>query len=341
MAKLSKARPPLVSGQPFKQQSPLYSLPCPTAMRATCEPCDAKASAVRIKQTRSNNGATLQTQDTAAPVGAIASRRSRQSRYSVAHDPRSDLPGRDVARLFDRKPRPHTVRRAPSMGENFSPRNDPKSQPKEGIPMTTADDAQRKADEKLLALEKLDKIYDLFAGMGLDEASAMLLAKAEQENFSWNSVRLTYGPNKIGALDASVAEHYKLTLPNLFRKEPEQKAEQQIGDVDPALVSAALDGSITARGQVFRALHLNERDPHSVVRLDSFLDTQKIKAGVTAKAEASPVDLQKAGGSNPWAPGSWNLTRQMQAYQSDPGLAARLAKAAGSRIGAARPTKAA
>jgi hypothetical protein len=207
--------------------------------------------------------------------------------------------------------------------------------------MTAADDAQKKADEKLLALEKLDRVYDLFASLGLDEATAMLVAKAELENFQWNSVRLTYGKNKVGALDPSVAEHYKLTLPALFKKEPEQKPEQQVGDVDPTLIAAALNGNQTARGQVFLDLKLNPKDPNAVAQLDAFLDTQKIKSAATNKPEAPTVDLTKAGGSNPWAPGSWNLTRQMMTYKSDPALAARLAAVAGSRIGAARPTKAA
>ncbi len=210
--------------------------------------------------------------------------------------------------------------------------------------MSTADDAQKKADEKkMLALEKLDRVYDVFAGYGLDEATAMMLAKAEVENFHWNSVRLTYGANKIRALDPSVKEHYALSLPALFKKGPEQKPERQIGEVDPALVSAALAGSLTARGQVFTALRLNERDPSAVAQLDAYLDTQKIKSTAGGKVEASTTDLKKAGGSNPWGnkPGEWNLTRQMQAYRSDPALAARLAAAAGSRIGAARPNKAA
>lgn len=41
---------------------------------------------------------------------------------------------------------------------------------------------------------------------------------------------------------------------------------------------------------------------------------------------------------NPWsnAPGAWNVTKQMQIFRADPAQAARLAKEAGSAIGATR-----
>ena len=94
---------------------------------------------------------------------------------------------------------------------------------------------------------------------------------------------------------------------------------------------------------MFTALGLSDKDPNAIGRLDAFLAEQRIKAagdGINKPAD-NPADLQKAGGRNPWSaePGAWNLTRQMQVYRADPALAARLAKAAGSSIGAARPTR--
>lgn len=45
------------------------------------------------------------------------------------------------------------------------------------------------------------------------------------------------------------------------------------------------------------------------------------------------------GEGNPWADGHWNMTRQGQLVRENPEQAAQLAKAAGSYIGATKPTK--
>lgn len=203
--------------------------------------------------------------------------------------------------------------------------------------MTEADDAQKKADEKLLALEKLDRVYDYFSGLGLDEATAMLLAKAEQDLFNWNSVRLTYGKNKVAALDASVAEHYKLTLPALF-KAPEQKAADQIvGDVPADILAAALDGSMTAKSQVYLALKLDPKSQDGRAQLESYLDTKRLAHEAAIKKPEA-----KLSGVNPWSAEHWNITKQGAILKGlGPEKAASIARAAKSFIGATRPYKAA
>jgi hypothetical protein len=45
-----------------------------------------------------------------------------------------------------------------------------------------------------------------------------------------------------------------------------------------------------------------------------------------------------AGGRNPWSKDGWDDMAQVRIYQSDPAQAEQLAKAAGSRIGALRPS---
>lgn len=186
------------------------------------------------------------------------------------------------------------------------------------------------------------KRYEYFRTLGLDEKHAGLLSAASAKELEWNGVRLIYKATGNPAIDdASAADHYKAEFPLLFPEKKTTATEDQITPkVDPALVASALAGSLTARGQVFQALNLNARDPNSIAQLDAFLATEQVKATNNTPAD-NPADLQKAGGRNPWSgePGAWNLTRQMQIFRSDPSLAARLAKAANSTIGAARPTR--
>jgi len=209
-----------------------------------------------------------------------------------------------------------------------------------------------KADEVALKLEKFDMVYDYFRSLDQDEATASMLAKAYQDDFSWNSVRLTYGKDRKSVTDPSVAEHYRITLPNIFKKpEPEKKAgDTAAPEVDPALIASALAGNYTAKSRVLLALGLDVKSSASKAQVEAFLDAERIKANggnaghdrdtagrFTAPADTTaPADLKAANGSNPWNVASFNVTRQAQIFRADPALAARLAKAAGSAIGATK-----
>jgi hypothetical protein len=60
----------------------------------------------------------------------------------------------------------------------------------------------------------------------------------------------------------------------------------------------------------------------------------------TVTDPAGPVTEEfKGKANNPWSAAGWDVTKQGAAYKADPALAARLAKAAGSAIGATRPAK--
>jgi hypothetical protein len=192
-------------------------------------------------------------------------------------------------------------------------------------------------DEILKRKEKHDLTCDFFQHvLGLDERTAEMMAKANADAFEFKGgVRLTTKDGK-SVTDPSVAEHYRLEFPQIF-KEPEKKAAaEQVGEVPAAVVTAALKGSITARGQAFMALKLDQRDPHSVAVLDAYLDAQRLKGAVAKAADDTPADLARVGGSNPWKPETWNLTKQMEVTKSSPDLAARLADKAGSFIGATK-----
>jgi hypothetical protein len=210
------------------------------------------------------------------------------------------------------------------------------------------------AEAALLKIQQHDLTLDFFESvMGLDQVTAELMAKATADDFKFNSVRLTTKDGK-SVLDPAVAESYRLKFPNIFAKPADKSGDtgEQAPAVDPALVTAALAGNnLTARGRVFTALGLSDKDPNAIARLDAFLTEQRVKASGgggtlntdnrnTAGRFTPPADnvadLKAASGSNPWKVESFNVTRQSQIFRADPALAARLAKAAGSAIGATK-----
>ncbi len=114
----------------------------------------------------------------------------------------------------------------------------------------------------------------------------------------------------------------------------------------------ALQGSVQAHGALWKKFVAqsggNERLGDAKYR--EWCDTNKAKPGIKAAVDDAAVkvgeldaaDLLKVGAStNPWSAEGWNLTSQGSAFKADPALAARLAKAAGSHIGATKPTRAA
>ncbi|HXR25615.1 MAG TPA: hypothetical protein VN742_09665 [Candidatus Binataceae bacterium] len=125
---------------------------------------------------------------------------------------------------------------------------------------------------------------------------------------------------------------------------PAQTVEEQQADIPAELVEKARDGSITAKGQLFRLLHGDkpkaaEGETHAA--LAKLLKGEAPKDGDgERKRDASGKfvpEVREADASNPWSKEGWNLTSQGRVLRNDPARAERLAKSARSFIGATRP----
>jgi hypothetical protein len=112
----------------------------------------------------------------------------------------------------------------------------------------------------------------------------------------------------------------------------------------------ALAGSVQAHGAIWKRFVAESGGNEALgdAKYRDWCTSNKAKPGLKAAIEGAEkavgdldaADLLKVGASkNPWSPEGWNLTRQGSAFRADPALAARLAAAAGSHIGATRPTK--
>lgn len=134
------------------------------------------------------------------------------------------------------------------------------------------------------------------------------------------------------------AEFIPATLDKWIEKAKAAKPHMFIDAVQADLETQAFgDGNMTARGR-FIALYgeAQAKERATAWGLKSLHDTKS-----KGKRPFDEGEQQKASKNNPWSRDGWNLTRQMSVYKSDSKLAERLAKAAGSYIGATKPARAA
>jgi hypothetical protein len=130
------------------------------------------------------------------------------------------------------------------------------------------------------------------------------------------------------------AEFIPATLDAWLAKQREARPHWFIGGVQTDLETLAFaSGNITARARLVKELGedaATERAKEWGLKSITDFKTHGQRPGGEQQKE-------KPKGDNPWAEGSFNVTRQGQIAKADLALAQRLAKAAGSYIGATKP----
>jgi hypothetical protein len=97
--------------------------------------------------------------------------------------------------------------------------------------------------------------------------------------------------------------------------------------------SAFGDGNMTARSRLMKTLGHAEAEARAKEwGLKSLTDTK-----TRGERPGGEANQEKPKGDNPWSAEGWNMTKQSQVVRADFALATRLAKAAGSYVGATRP----
>lgn len=115
------------------------------------------------------------------------------------------------------------------------------------------------------------------------------------------------------------------------------------------LEQEALQGSVSAHGAMYRRFLAESGNNARLAdaRYREWCDQNRAAPGKKADGTGKPIgdldadDLKRVGQSttNPWSPEGWSLTRQGAVFKADPSLAERLSRAAGSYIGATKPSK--
>lgn len=143
--------------------------------------------------------------------------------------------------------------------------------------------------------------------------------------------------NEITLLGKSMDDALDTVIAKMPLVRPVPGADPKI-EAQKELEAQALAGSVTAHGQLYKELgaigYEQWKRKHAALPgkpgSDKPADTPE---------PSTDADVQRAGGVNPWSKEGWSVTRQGAAYRLDPQLAERLAKSAGSHIGATRPAK--
>jgi hypothetical protein len=193
-------------------------------------------------------------------------------------------------------------------------------------------------DKVLAAHDRIDRVHKFFKSIGSTDEQAATAAAAHADKFVWNGATLEFQGKCVADPDNGVREWF--TANKLDFLLPPKSANADKPDVDPQLLASARAGNITAKGRLVRQLG-------SLAAVDAVLaDKSNTGADDTPRDEkgrfvgATPQE-KEAAANNPWGP-NWNVTRQGQVVRSlGIEAAQRIAKAAGSHVGATKGAKAA
>jgi hypothetical protein len=179
-------------------------------------------------------------------------------------------------------------------------------------------------NEKIIRnIDRRARIHELWKAIpGATDEQAIAASSTLAERFEWTGSVLNLD-GKPATMEA-VREHFGTNYGFLF---PPKSENADMPNVDPALLASARAGNMTAKSRLFVQLGRDQ------TKLDKVLTATPDKAADTAK------EKPEAERNNPWLAEKWSITRQGQLYKLDPAMAARLAKAANSHIGATRPSK--
>jgi hypothetical protein len=182
-------------------------------------------------------------------------------------------------------------------------------------------------DAELLKIAKRRLVGEYLETLGSTPEQAKTAAAGYSDQFAYSGAVLSFKGELAGtpAMEAKVRDWFA-----------ENKLDFLIGtltanagapNADAALVAAARAGNITARGKLLRQLNMDQS------KLDAIL-TRKPFNEPDDNTGAADEAAKQNGGNNPWAKDSFNVTEQGRIFRANPKLAASLAAAAKSRIGA-------
>jgi hypothetical protein len=199
-------------------------------------------------------------------------------------------------------------------------------------------------DEVLRTAEKINRVAEFAMHvLGIEDRYADMFVKSQLDRFDWTGTVLMFnGPNgpTVAVDDPNCAGFFKREYPKLM---PTENTEQR-GAVNPALVAAAKTGSVTAKGQLFTALHGDRihtprEDAKTMEELERVLkDSGAQDDGGRDRDDKGRFEKKNnSSHKNPFSREGWNLTEQGRIAKADLTLAQGLAKSAGVTLGATRP----
>jgi hypothetical protein len=199
-------------------------------------------------------------------------------------------------------------------------------------------------DEVIRRLTEQNKIAEFaMIVLGMDERRAEVFKLACGDRFVWDgTLRFKGASGEVPADDPQCTGFFEREyMGPVFGMT--KKSEDKVPTLDPDLIAKAKAGHMTARSILFRELHAGKpkgTENETRKKLDQILAGETPKGDDNRNRDAGGKFAPTA--NNPWSAANWNVTEQgrlVKALGKD--KAAGIARAAGSHIGATRPTRAA
>jgi hypothetical protein len=202
---------------------------------------------------------------------------------------------------------------------------------------------ERKSSESVMSLDdllkkqdRIQRVHELWKSLGATDEQAITASATLAERFDWTGSVLNFNGN--AATADAVREHFAQSG-YAFLLPPETAAADKAPDVPADVLAAARAGSLTAKGRIFRIVK-DHATVDALIAGKAADDTARDDKGRFVGDESAKLAREHKG-KNPWAAGSFNVTEQGRIYRANPKLAASLAAAANTRIGATKATNAA
>jgi hypothetical protein len=204
----------------------------------------------------------------------------------------------------------------------------------------------------MLKQDKMSVVYSKLVADGADEGIAQVFSESEAvlNDFTWNGARCGFklGDEEINVVDPRVKEALAAKYPTLFTAPAKAKAEQ---DGVPSAADALGHTRLKAAPEISDDLaHRAFVDRHAGARAEILKQVGKDKGDRLAQQfglrsfddyskPVAPNANTKPGSKNPWRVESWSITEQGRIHKAlGNEKAAAMAAAAGSRIGATKPS---
>lgn len=167
------------------------------------------------------------------------------------------------------------------------------------------------------------------------EAIAARLAAAGMKPSAINEASDDFAEGKLGAdnLDEWI-EKQRTARPYLYPTKGE-------ADLESAAFGEFGKPNLTARSNLVKQIGEEAADARAKAWGLTGLHDYRTRAKRPGDAGNGDQKDKRPAKDNPWSAEGWNITKQGSVMRADPALGERLARAAGSFIGATRPTRAA
>jgi hypothetical protein len=191
-------------------------------------------------------------------------------------------------------------------------------------------------DAALAKIDHVQRTQDFAKSLGCSYEQASVFAASQKEKFKWTGSALMWAATGRPAADEvdTIRAHLKENKLGFLLPDENPLKDTIAANADPAMMQAALDGNITAKGKLLRGTFHGD-----LAALETALAAKREKIEATKAAAAAANNKDHS--TNPWSRGGWSLRKQGELIRAaGEAKAAQIAAAVGCKIGSTKPNPA-